>query len=540
MKKLLLIIGVFLSLAACSDTEYTQDDLTFNGQGQVLEKESNKPIDGYLVEYYGKEAKRARLQFEDGYQVGEATRWYRDGTVKEVGRYELNDKQRSTKDGKWQKFYPTGSLRVEVIYDLGDAIKTTGWCENGTKESYQDQNQHQQWSCEGTLLKESSYDGKGKLNGVAKQWTPEGQLISEIYYDSSIQPKGFNSSARNGSYKTWTSEGKVLVSANYKNDQLDGDYIAYNKEGKLIEKGVYADGKKIGTWTMQPRGWNRKGLITQDYDKSNFINEKYLKAVNNVCNLRSNPYRGRVSKDDSKCLYYLENDLIDPKKKITSYAVGDNGSSDWYYLANHASSGVYDYLKSKGVPVNVADSDGTTRLHVCIDGIQNYSNNKCGVKEVTSLLKDVDINAVNNQNGSALMLAVDKKASIYGKKDSINNVIDLLLANKADLNKTNGENKTALMLALHKEDFVLASKLIDLGADVTLKDSEGFEAIHYVFLYSSGRRFRSNMTPEMRTTIKKMIAKGSSIETKLPDNQTLKEMFIASGAVELAQQMDSL
>lgn len=563
MKKSLIIPMLILGVSACSDSEYTKDDITLNRQGQVLEKESNDPIDGYLVEYYGKDIKRMQLQFEDGYQAGEATRWYRDGTVQEKGQFALNDKQRSKKDGEWQRFYQSGDLKEEVIYDLGSPIETTRWCENGTKKLYQDEKQSQQWSCKGVLLQEATYvdgqlDGtsktwsesgkitsesnysKGQLHGVSKQWTAEGQLISEIHYDSTIESKGFGSAAKNGSYKTWTPQGDVLISANYKNDNLDGDYIAYNEQGELIEKGRYVDGKKVGIWSEQYSSWGGQQLITKDYEPANFINAKYLKAVNDVCSLRRNPYKGNPSKDNSKCLYYLENDLIDPKKKITSYALGDNGTSDWYYLANHAEKGVYDYLKTKGVPVNTPDSNGTTRLHVCIEGIQYYGKSTCNAEEVTSLIKDFDINATTKDDGSALMLAVKKRGEFNNRAEPTDGIIKVLLENNADLDKTNKAKKTALMLALHNADFELAATLIDKGANVTLKDSDGYEAIHYVFIHSSKRQFRTQMKPEMLAVLKKMIAKGASLDTPTPDGQTLKELFIASGAVDLAKEIEAL
>ena len=155
-------------------------------------------------------------------------------------------------------------------------------------------------------------------------------------------------------------------------------------------------------------------------------------------------------------------------------------------------------LLSAGANTTVKDVVGNTWLHYAIYGACN--------KDIVQSIIDqgADVNAANNENATALMLA-SKKGSVDainvlisagadqtiedangntwihyafggdGNKDVLQSIIDL----GADVNATNKENATALMLASEKGNVDGLTVLLSAGANTTLEDAVGNTWIHY-------------------------------------------------------------
>lgn len=59
---------------------------------------------------------------------------------------------------------------------------------------------------------------------------------------------------KHGTYKSFTMKGTVLEDSNYKNGQLDGPASYYDPLGKLVSKGIFKAGKKVGFWEFYKDG----------------------------------------------------------------------------------------------------------------------------------------------------------------------------------------------------------------------------------------------------------------------------------------------
>ena len=155
-------------------------------------------------------------------------------------------------------------------------------------------------------------------------------------------------------------------------------------------------------------------------------------------------------------------------------------------------------LINAGANMAIKDADGDTWIHYAIYG-------DCE-KEVLQSITDlgVDVNAANNKNVTALMLASKKgnvdamnvlineganitvkdvdgntwiHYAIHGdcKKEVLQSIIDL----GADVNAANNKNVTALMLASKKGNVDAMNVLINAGANMAIKDADGDTWIHY-------------------------------------------------------------
>lgn len=124
---------------------------------------------------------------------------------------------------------------------------------------------------------------------------------------------------------------------------------------------------------------------------------------------------------------------------------------------------VLKLLKS-GVDVNCQNDTGATPL------MRAIKQNK---KDVADLLLSygADVNKQSRSGRNALMVALAHNADI--------DVIDSLLAKGVNVNAITDSNQTALMIAIYGDNFDVAIKLLELGADFTREDSYGSNAFQF-------------------------------------------------------------
>jgi antitoxin component YwqK of YwqJK toxin-antitoxin module len=98
------------------------------------------------------------------------------------------------------------------------------------------------------IVKEQFTFRNGLLQGEALAWYKNGQLRRKGYYC-----KGQIS----GKWIFWDELGHKLIEANYKDDFLDGSYLALYSNGKPKEKGQFSENKRTGKWIY----YNEQGKI---------------------------------------------------------------------------------------------------------------------------------------------------------------------------------------------------------------------------------------------------------------------------------------
>lgn len=85
----------------------------------------------------------------------------------------------------------------------------------------------------------------GLLQGVRKVFYPDGTLAEETTYVAG---------KKQGPYKKYALNGIVLEEAHYQNDQLHGEAIYRNADGKIASKGPFVEGLKKGYWEFYKDG----------------------------------------------------------------------------------------------------------------------------------------------------------------------------------------------------------------------------------------------------------------------------------------------
>ena len=158
-------------------------------------------------------------------------------------------------------------------------------------------------------------------------------------------------------------------------------------------------------------------------------------------------------------------------------------------------------LLRAGADQTIGDADGRSWIHHAV-------HRDCSKKVLQSIIElGADVNAVNKQNVTALMIATnvgnldamdvliragadrtieDAKGNswihyaVLG--DCSKEVLQTIINLGADVNATNKFNWTALMLASIKGNVDAMNVLIRAGADRTIKDAKGDSWIHYAVL----------------------------------------------------------
>jgi len=68
-------------------------------------------------------------------------------------------------------------------------------------------------------------------------YEPSPRILSVCMKDTNEKKQGL--------YESYYENGQLQIRANYKDDQLDGPFECHDKDGKLIEKGSYVNGKFV-------------------------------------------------------------------------------------------------------------------------------------------------------------------------------------------------------------------------------------------------------------------------------------------------------
>lgn len=102
---------------------------------------------------------------------------------------------------------------------------------------------------------------KGKLNGVKKTFYDDG-AIAEI--------QNYVDNKREGNYKKYGVNEKMLEDLNYKNDELHGEATYYDGLGNISLQGQYTEGLKSGVWKTYENGKVVKEETSRKYTSKNF------------------------------------------------------------------------------------------------------------------------------------------------------------------------------------------------------------------------------------------------------------------------------
>ena len=199
-----------------------------------------KKSDGFITTIYGTN------QFNNIYK-----RFYENGIeIKE--EYELYDKDFVTtttkgtkifgeKEGLWVSYFSDGSIEEQKNYKKGKL--------DGTLKRFHYNGQ----------LKSVSNWKNDTLDGTFEEFSFNGDLVSEVNYLNGKKNGPFKivrlgdeyevgtyvNGSLEGINKIFSKDGRLLFESNYKNNNLHGEQIRYNSDGKIVTRTTWENGKIV-------------------------------------------------------------------------------------------------------------------------------------------------------------------------------------------------------------------------------------------------------------------------------------------------------
>ncbi|MDX1904645.1 MAG: toxin-antitoxin system YwqK family antitoxin, partial [Thermonemataceae bacterium] len=184
-------------------------------------------------------------------------------------------------------FYDEEEKQLKEAYemDLGD----NGWEKTGYYKSY---------FKSGRLALEGNFK-QNKPNGWFKEYydttfSKKTPLKSQVFYENGL---------KNGKMWALNMQGDTIQKANFKDNQLEGDFLSYYPNGKIFRKSFFKD-------------TNVEGLAEEFYESGKIAKKMYFK-------------NGQI---DSICAYYYESGNIKAKEFYKNGLL--NGLQSTYYDAN--------------------------------------------------------------------------------------------------------------------------------------------------------------------------------------------------------------
>lgn len=125
--------------------------------------------------------------------------------------------------GPWTAKYPNGQVRYEGQFDAGVPVgRFTYYHDNGFRSAQMD------------------YRGRSGVC-LSEQFDEKGKLMARGRYGADRE--------RDSIWVTYAFDGTKLEDAPYIAGKLHGAYTMYYPNGKVMERGTYESGVKVGVWT---------------------------------------------------------------------------------------------------------------------------------------------------------------------------------------------------------------------------------------------------------------------------------------------------
>lgn len=260
-----------------------------------------------------------------------------DGTLKEINKYQNGKLIKESNE--------TQTIDLKTEFGPNNTKSLGGYNTEGQKEGV-----HQLYNNEGKPIKSELYDddkivakglitASGIREGYWELFYEDGHLKATgnyknnkkvgkwLYYysgDTSLQHianYGSNGKA-NGLWLWFYESGDTLSIMNYENDNLEGDYLQFDMEGRIVVKGQYSDDMKVGHW---------KYIVGTEITRGNYIDD-YQEGLWTTRDTLTNTilFKGSYSNDLPVGFHKYSYKNGKPKK-FGSYNAGERNGT-WKYF----------------------------------------------------------------------------------------------------------------------------------------------------------------------------------------------------------------
>ena len=169
-----------------------------------------------------------------------------------------------------------------------------------------------------------------------------------------------------------------------------------------------------------------------------------------------------------------------PALQCVEYIKGRNDQETFFAAYN-----ILKIIITKDINIEATDNNGNTLLHNLYDAV-SYKHLDMFFIFNELIKKGANINAINFEGDTPLSkflksfnqrLENNDKFLYVGMNVDISDLIELLIDNNADIN-TNVNGTTPLSIACLNHNVKLATKLLDKGADINVRDKFGNTFLH--------------------------------------------------------------
>ncbi|WP_348745518.1 hypothetical protein [Tenacibaculum sp. 190524A05c] len=184
-----------------------------------------------------------KISYEENNKISKVLEYHKNGELKTKGT-QINDKQ----EGLWESYHKNKELKSKISYVAGKI--------DGDYKTFYSNGQIE-------------YNGTFARGRKMGKWTLYGGRDYTI-----IETGHYNEKGKIGQWKYFAKKKHLFKIENYKNGNLDGEYIEYDSynKGVIRAKGKYVKNKKDGPWIF----YDDTGKIIERkrYSMGSFISDK--------------------------------------------------------------------------------------------------------------------------------------------------------------------------------------------------------------------------------------------------------------------------
>ena len=216
-----------------------------------LDLEGN--ISGSYTCFYENGDKKSEVEYLSGEKHGSSFTWYKDGQISEISQY-----SNGLKNGTCTKYYSNGSKKYKGNFINGNP---TGlfkvWRSTGEYVGFRNFIQEKKYKRENTTreyfvlneIKDGEFiemNTHGKIIKIGMYILGKREENWEINKNGKSKYGKYISGKKEGLWKISLGSGKI--EKKYLSGVLQGEYIEYDKNFKILTKGLYIQGKRNGFW----------------------------------------------------------------------------------------------------------------------------------------------------------------------------------------------------------------------------------------------------------------------------------------------------
>ncbi|MEI6683311.1 MAG: toxin-antitoxin system YwqK family antitoxin [Bacteroidota bacterium] len=243
----------------------------------IKESFKNDIKEGYTKYYYPDGRIKLEIPFVKGFEQGFGKEYATDGSIITLTEYKrgfivdrlrINRKdQGGRRQGRWFVFYESGNLHTEVTYkddkkngylkeyaENGDLLKISKYVDDLLQpdaEEIQKLEVQNEYYPDGKV-RISAMFRNGVPEGITREYNAEGIVEKSVLYKNGVViGEGVikDDGNRDGHWKDYYSDGSLKAEGNYDNGKQVGEWKYYHPNGKIEQTGKFSkQGKLEGTW----------------------------------------------------------------------------------------------------------------------------------------------------------------------------------------------------------------------------------------------------------------------------------------------------